>query len=1312
MATIVLSAVGASVGASIGGGVLGLSSVVIGRAVGAVAGSMIDQAVMGDGSQVVETGRVDRFRITGVSEGAPIARLYGRMRVGGQVIWASGVKEHAIVTEESDGGSGKGLLSGTSPSTQNVEYRYTMSLAIALCEGVITRVGRVWIDGEEVAPGSLNLRVYKGGAGQMPDPKIEAVEGAGKAPAYRGTAYVVIEDLDLTAYGNRVPVFNFEVFRPEQKDEAEEIARGTKAVAVIPGTGEYALATRRVHVGTLPGEKRPVNENTPLGMTDFSASLQMLDESLPKLEATSLVVSWFGDDLRCDRCTLRPLVENAGEDGQEMPWQVSGLGRAGAGLVPRENGRPLYGGTPADASVIEAIRALKAAGKAVTFYPFILMTQTEGNGLTDPWTGAADQPKLPWRGRITLSKAPGRAGSPDGTAAAAAEVQAFFGQASAADFSVSGDTVLYTGPEEWSLRRMILHYAHLCAAAGGVDAFLIGSELRGLTQIRREGNAFPAVNQLKQLAAEVRAILGPGTKISYAADWSEYFGYHPDDGSGDVFFHLDKLWADANIDFVGIDNYMPLSDWREGTDHADAHWGSIYNLDYLKANILGGEGFEWYYATDEARELQLRTPIVDTAHGEDWIWRFKDIRSWWREAHHERIGGVRAAQPTDWVPGSKPIWFTEMGCAAIDKGTNQPNRFLDPKSSESALPRYSTGVRDDYIQMRYLRAMREFWADPENNPTDAETGVRMLDMSRAHVWAWDARPFPWFPSRKGLWSDGANYRRGHWLNGRESARSLASVVAEICAASGLTDIDVTGLHGVVRGYLVNEVTGGRNALQPLILAHGIEVAERDGVLAFFNRDGVAEGGLEESRLAVSDRIDGPFELTRARAAETAGRVRLNFVEANASYETRAAEAVFADEPSRRVSQSEMAMVLTRGEGRAICERWLAEARVARDRLAFALPPSGLSWRAGDVVRADLPGGPAAFRIDRFEQGAGAFVQAVRVEPGVFTPPEELDLETEMPGYTPPVPVLPLFLDLPLLTGSEVPHAPHVAVTSVPWPGPVAVYRGQNDAGYKRVATLGAAARVGVTETPLARARAGLIDRGAPLRVRMISGELASADLDRVLSGSNAAAIGDGTPGNWEVFQFTTAVLVEPGVWEISGRLRGQAGTDALMPEAWPIGSYVVMLDGAVNQISMRAGLRGLERDFRIGPAARPYSDDTYVHEAHAFEGIGLRPYAPVHLAARPGAGGGIDLSWIRRTRIDGDSWLSEEVPLGEERERYRVRVLAGATVLRREVVTAPAWTYTAAMQSADGASGVIGLEVAQLSDSFGAGPYARIEVTL
>lgn len=66
-----------------------------------------------------------------------------------------------------------------------------------------------------------------------------------------------------------------------------------------------------------------------------------------------------------------------------------------------------------------------------------------------------------------------------------------------------------------------------------------------------------------------------------------------------MYFHLDPLWADPEVDFVGIDNYMPLSDWRDGFEHADAQegWPAIYDRAYLQGNIAGGEGFDWFYAS-------------------------------------------------------------------------------------------------------------------------------------------------------------------------------------------------------------------------------------------------------------------------------------------------------------------------------------------------------------------------------------------------------------------------------------------------------------------------------------------------------------------------------------------------------------------------------------------------------------------------------------------------------------------------------------------------------------------------------------------
>ena len=1302
MATLVLSAIGASLGASVGGSVIGLSSIVIGKAIGATVGSLIDQRVMGGGSEAVATGRIDRFRLSGASEGDAIPKSFGRVRVGGQVIWASRFKEEVAVAVT--GGSGKGGGRKSSSS-----YSYSVSLALALGEGVVTRIGRIWADGVQVSKEDYNLRFYPGDELQLPDAKIAAVEGADNAPAFRGTAYVVFEDLDLGPFGNRVPQFSFEVFRKAQPaGGVGDASAGIRGVALIPGSGEYALATTPVHFEDGLGVNRSINVNSASGKSDLETSLDSLREELPLAKSVSLVVSWFGDDLRCDRATLTPRVEQNQQDAVGMAWQVSGQNRSAATVVSQVDDRPVFGGTPADQSVIEAITAIRAGGQEVMFYPFILMDVQAGNTLTDPWSGGASQSIMPWRGRMTLSLAPGQGGSPDKSALADSEVAAFFGTAQASDFSAVVGSVIYSGPSEWSYRRFVLHYAQLCALAGGVEAFCIGSELRGLTQIRGAGDVFPVVAGLKALAADVRSILGSDCKIGYAADWSEYFGHQPPDGSGDVLFHLDPLWADANVDFIGIDNYMPVADWRDGAEHVDATYGSIYALEYLKANIAGGEGFDWYYENANARDRQIRSPISDGAYGEDWIYRYKDLKGWWSSPHYDRLGGVKQVTATAWVPGSKPIWFTELGCAAIDKGANQPNVFLDPKSSESAKPYYSNGLRDDFMQSQYLRAVFEFWEDAGNNPVSELYLAPMVDMEHAHVWAWDARPWPEFPANLALWSDGNNYARGHWLNGRIAAQGLAEVVAEICEVSGVFAYDVSQLYGAVTGYSVSDLQSGRAMLQPLMLIFGFDAIERDGVLFYQPRGGQSTALLDADRLVWTGEEAHVLQATRAPEAEMAGQVRLSYIRADGSYEAGAAEAVMPDVPAAGVSRSEVSLVISKAEADGVVARWLAESRLAQESVSFALPPSMMGLGAGDIVTLPPQYGAGTVRIDRIEDVGFRRAEAVLVERSIYDRLELAVDDSTQTSFVAPVPVFPVFLDLPLLRGNEVEHAPHIAVTATPWPGSVAVYSAPSDEGYVLNRLLERSAVIGVMQTGLAAAAPSRWDNGPGVEVKVFGGILSSATLDGVLNGANVMAIGDGSSANWEVLQFSDATLIAENTYVLSSLLRGQAGTEAVMPEIWPPGSLVVLLNEVPTQIELATGARNLARYYRVGPAQRPYSDASYRHEIEAFSGIGLRPYAPAHLGAVSNLSGDLDLTWMRRTRIDGDGWENADVPLGEAFEAYNVQVMQSGTLVRETITAVPNLTYAAGLIATDGLVGSYTIQVAQISERFGAGSYSGI----
>jgi hypothetical protein len=350
------------------------------------------------------------------------------------------------------------------------------------------------------------------------------------------------------------------------------------------------------------------------------------------------------------------------------------------------------------------------------------------------------------------------------------------------------------------------------------------------------------VTTLVALAGEVRDILGADTKISYGADWSEYFGYQPPDGSGDVFFHLDPLWSDPSIDFVGIDNYLPLSDWRDGDDHVDAaEWETGRDTAYLRSNIAAGEYFDWFYANDADRTGQIRTPITDGAYDKPWVFRPKDLVSWWSNPHYHRPGGVEAETPTAWQPRSKPIVFTEVGCPAVDKGPNQPNVFPDPKSGEGAIPHFSTGVRDDTVQRRFLGAVMSHW-DPQspdfNSTANPESDIyvgRMVDPSSICWWAWDSRPYPMFPHRLDLWSDGGNWETGHWLNGRLASPTTDALVAAILEDHGFPHAAVEDLDGAIDGYVVANVASARDVLEPLADLLIFEAADAGDRIRFVRR---------------------------------------------------------------------------------------------------------------------------------------------------------------------------------------------------------------------------------------------------------------------------------------------------------------------------------------------------------------------------------------------------------------------------------------------------------------------------------------------
>lgn len=223
MATIVLTVAGSLIGGPVGG------------AIGGLLGSVVDREVLFK-PKGREGPRLSELRVQTSSYGTQIPKIFGTMRVAGSVIWATDLVEHRSTQS---GGKGR-------PSTTN--YSYTASFAVALSARPILGVGRIWADGKLLrgAAGDFKartgFRLHPGSEDQVPDPLIAAAEGIGMAPAHRGIAYAVFEDLELGNFGNRIPSLSFEVIADAGPQAAGAIARTLAGDVLAAESGTTALA--------------------------------------------------------------------------------------------------------------------------------------------------------------------------------------------------------------------------------------------------------------------------------------------------------------------------------------------------------------------------------------------------------------------------------------------------------------------------------------------------------------------------------------------------------------------------------------------------------------------------------------------------------------------------------------------------------------------------------------------------------------------------------------------------------------------------------------------------------------------------------------------------------------------------------------------------------------------------------------------------------------------------------------------------------------------------------------------------------------
>lgn len=163
---------------------------------------------MGGKSSTISTSeqRILSLQVQQSSQGLTLPVVYGRARVAGNLVWYGDFTTYEHKTTTRQGGKGGGGV-----KQEDVKYTYEAAVMMALCEGEIKGVTRIWRDKEKFSsPASLRLTLYKGGEEQPVWPHLQQAKHAAQAISYSGTAYLCSPNYELTKSA-QIYSHNFEV---------------------------------------------------------------------------------------------------------------------------------------------------------------------------------------------------------------------------------------------------------------------------------------------------------------------------------------------------------------------------------------------------------------------------------------------------------------------------------------------------------------------------------------------------------------------------------------------------------------------------------------------------------------------------------------------------------------------------------------------------------------------------------------------------------------------------------------------------------------------------------------------------------------------------------------------------------------------------------------------------------------------------------------------------------------------------------------------------------------------------------------------
>ena len=486
------------------------------------------------------------------------------------------------------------------------------------------------------------------------------------------------------------------------------------------------------------------------------------------------------------------------------------------------------------------------------------------------------------------------------------------------------------------------------------------------------------------------------------------------------------------------------------------------------------------------------------------------------------------------------------------------------------------------------------------------------------------------------------------------------------------------------------------------MIYGFDMVEQAGGLSFKSQDGGIDVNLGFDDLAATAEMTPA--MTRSKD-DPEGRiidVRLHYIDGARDHQPASLFARDMRSETVRIFDIQVPLVMDAGFASFSAERLLARASTLDQSVSFNLPSSNLALEVGDRVSLPEHSGPEhskpesseVWQISRIERAgsSGGFSRVTaRASENVDAAAAHVALTT--PSFSPPIswaakPEI-MCLDIPNFGGTNR-DGVLVGVQLSP-------FNSAKISSGRRSVLVTQPVLSGQIDTAFDIGPIGRFDNAAQFEFTFTGGEFSAVSINDLFSGENRFAVetqrGSQMAG-WEILQIAELVLIGPNRYRASKLLRGQSGSGADMRAVEP-GARIVWLGQGFETLAIDVE-RGEEMTLSAIAAGRQGGPLTLTYRARH-----LRPLSPVH-AKITRFKTELSVSWIRRTRIGGDSWGGLDVPLGEDAPLFRVQAFQNDALI--ETVETDASFAVLQSQAADY------LEISQGSTAYGFGAVLRADL--